>query len=106
MRSNLGQLMAVIDLINQTGYNAAQAVIKSKQAKGDYKLGKKELEYELLEKQEELKLRDRDYALKLEEAARQEKLYKEIAIVVGIGITVVMAIIGGGVLIASRTSKA
>lgn len=101
MPSNFGQLMAIIDFANQAGYNAAQAVIKSKQAKGEYKLGKKQLEYEQIQAQEELKLRDRDYALKVQEQERKEKLFKDIAIVAGIGITSVIAIIGIGVLLIS-----
>jgi len=105
MRSNFGQLMAVIDLVNQVGFNAAQAVVRTKQAKGEYKLGKKELELQQIQAQEELKLRDRDYALKLRESERQEKLFKDVAIIVGIGITAVMGIIGVGVLLTSKKGK-
>ena len=100
--SNFGQLMAVIDLANQIGFNTAQAVIRSKQIKSDLKLSEKELQLKQIQAQEELKLRDRDYALKLQAAARQEKLFKDIAIIAGIGITAVIGIIGVGVLIASR----
>jgi CHASE3 domain sensor protein len=105
-RSNFGQLMAVIDLANQVGFNAAQAVVKTQQAKGEYKLEKKALELKQIQAQEELKLRDRDYALKLREGERQEKLFKDVAIIVGIGIAAVMGIIGVGVIISSKKGKA
>ena len=104
-RSNFGQLMAVIDLANQVGFNAAQAVVQSKQATGEYKLGKKSLELKQVQAQEELKLRDRDYALKLREGERQEKLFKDVAVIVGIGIVAVMGIIGVGVIISSKKGK-
>ena len=105
MRSNFGQLMAVIDLANQVGFNAAQAVVKTQQAKGEYKLEKKSLELQQIQALEELKLRDRDYALKLRAGERQEKLFKDVAVIVGIGIAAVMGIIGVGVIIASSSKK-
>lgn len=104
-RSNLGQIMAIIDLSNQVAFNSAQAVVKTQQAKGDYKLGKKALELQQVQALEELKLRDRDYALNLRAGERQEKLFKDVAIVVGIGIAAVMGIIGVGVILASKKGK-
>lgn len=100
--SNFGQLMAVIDLVNQIGFNTAQAVVRSKQIKGDIKLSEKEMELQRLQAMEELKLKDRDYALKLRAAERQDKLYKDMAIIAGIGIVLVMGIIGVGVVVSSK----
>lgn len=105
MKSNFGQLMAIFNAANQAGFNASQAVVQSKQAKGEYKLGKKALELKQVQTQEELKLQDRDYALKLRAGERQEKLFKDVAVIVGIGIVTVMGIIGVGVFIASKKGK-
>lgn len=101
MKNNFGQLMAVFNAVNQAGFTAAQAVVKSQQVKGEYKLEKKSLELQHIQAQEELKLRDRDYALKLRGSERQENLFKDVALIVGIGITAIMGIIGIGVLVAS-----
>lgn len=100
--SNFGQLMAVFDLINQIGFNAAQSVVRYKQSKGEQKLSEKEQLYRHLQAQEELKLRDRDYELKVAAAARQEKLFREIAIVIGVGVTLVAGIMGVSAIIFSR----
>lgn len=105
MRSNFGQLMAIFNAANQAQFNAAQAVIKVQQTKGEYKLEKKALEHQQVQALEELKLRDRDYALKLRAGERQEKLFKDVAIVVGIGIAAVMGIIGVGIILASKKGK-
>jgi len=103
--SNFGQLLSVIDLANQVGYHATQAVIKSEQAKGEYKLGKKKLDYEQIAAQEEAKLREKELALRVAASSRQDVLFKDIAIVVGIGLTLTVAIITGGVLLSSKKSK-
>lgn len=104
-RNNFGQLMSLFNTINMVGYNASQAVIQTKAAKGQLSLEKKEMELEQQQALEELKLRDRDYALRVQGAQRQEKIYKDIAIVVGIGISAVMGIIGIGVLVTSKKER-
>jgi biopolymer transport protein ExbD len=106
MKSNFGQVMAIFNAVNQAGFNAAQAAVQSQQAKGEYKLEKKSMELKQVQALEELKLRDRDYALQLRASERQEKLFKDVAIIVGIGITAVMSIIGVGVFMASKRGKA
>jgi len=100
--SNFGQLMSLFNTVNMVGFNTAQAVVKSQEIRGQASIEKKTKELQFLQTQEELKLRDRDYALKKRSGDRQEKLFKDIAIVVGIGIATVMGIIGIGVIIASK----
>jgi len=106
MRSNFGQLMSLLNTVNMVGYNTAQAVVKTQAIKGQASIEKKSKELQYEEKQAELKLRDRDYALKARAGERQEKLFKDIAIIVGIGIVAVMSIIGIGVLVSKKKGKA
>lgn len=103
--SNFGQLMSVINLVNQVGYAVGQGVIGTQRVKGDVKLEKLREQHRKELETGELSFREKELALKVQSATRQDQLYKNIAIYTGIGITLVIGIITVSAVYFSKKEK-
>lgn len=93
-----GQLMTLIDTVNQMHHLAAQTYLTRQKTKGEIKLEKHKLANQTELQKLELEARRREMENQLSTTRRKEELIKDIALYAGLGIATIAILITVGVL--------
>lgn len=103
--NGFGQIMALFDLANQAQYNAANAMIRNKQVKGELKLSQQELEQQERLAKLDLSFKSKELLAKEQLSKRRDELFKDIALYASIGIGALILLIVIGVMFVGKKKE-